>query len=91
MISPESGAMPADKAAFLAQLLAEGKSKNQSEMLPFLLGLTNRVNQSGLSFSDDETNFIINQLTANFSPKERQKVEMLRRLSKMLSSKNMSG
>ncbi len=87
MISPESNGMSTDKAAFLAQLLSEGKTKNQADMLPFLLSLSGRVNQSGLSFSDEETDRIIGQLTANFSPQERQKVEMLRRISKMLAEK----
>jgi len=87
MISPESSSMSEDKAAFLARLMSETQSKNKSEMLPFLLSLSTRVNQSGLSFSDEETDLIISQLTSGFSPQERKKVEMLRQFSKMLSAR----
>lgn len=87
MISPQSGGMSPQKAEFLSQLIAETQSKNKSELLPFLFGLSARINQSGLVFTDEETDLIIKQLTAGFSPGEKKRVEMLRQFSRMLSQK----
>lgn len=88
MNSPNLNGMSAEKAAFLAQLMSETQSKNKNDMLPFLLSLSSRVNQSGLHFTDEETNTLIGQLTANLSPQDKQKVEMLRRFSQMLAGRN---
>lgn len=86
MTSHDTQGISSEKAAFLSQLLSETRSKNKTDMMPFLLSLNNRINQSGLSFNDEETELIIKHLTGNFSPQERKKVEMLRQFSKMLSS-----
>lgn len=90
MISPEAGGMSPEKAAFFNQLMSETQSKSKTELLPFLFGLSSRINQSGFVFTDEETDFIIRQLTAGFSPQEKKRVEMLRHFSRMLSQKNSS-
>ncbi|MBQ8639458.1 MAG: hypothetical protein IJ468_09835 [Lachnospiraceae bacterium] len=87
MISPEQSNLSPEKIAFLTQLMNETQSKNQNNMLPFLLSLSGRINQSGLNFTDEETNLLIKQLTADLSPKDKQKVEMLKQFSQMLAQK----
>lgn len=82
--------MSPQKAAFLLQLISESKTKSKAELLPFLFGLSSRIERSGFSFSDKETQELVHQLTAGFSPAEQKRVEMLRTFSQMLSSKKKS-
>ena len=76
-----------EKAAFMASMLEEMKGKNQSDLLPFLMNVATRGASSGIDFSDDETNHLVNLLTANMGAKERQQVAMLQQLTKMMGKK----
>ena len=41
-----------------------------------------------MSFSDEETDALVSQLTKNLSPKEKKRVELLHQLSKMLAKQS---
>ncbi len=77
--------MSPEKAQFIRQMVSEAAGKNQNELLPFLLGMNRQIAGTHMNFSDDETDALVSQLTANLSPKEKKRVELLRQLSKMLA------
>lgn len=79
--------MSEKQSDFIRQILDEAGGVKSNEMLPFLMSLNSRISGSGLELSDDLTGQLISQLTAGMSPKERRKIEMLHRLSVMLSKK----
>lgn len=77
--------MPPEKAQFIRQMVNEAAGKNQNELVSFLLGMNRQISGKHMNFSDEETDALVSQLTANLSPKERKRVELLRQLSKMLA------
>lgn len=79
-ISPE-------KMAFLNAMMEEMNGKNQNQMLSFLTSINSQAGEKGIQFSDEETELLVQALTANMSPAERKRVELLRRMSKMLGNK----
>lgn len=79
--------MSPEKAQFIQQMVREAAGKNQNELLSFLLGMNRQIAGKHMNFSDEETDALVSQLTANLSPKEKKRVELLRQLSKMLAKK----
>lgn len=77
--------IPSEKAEFIRQVVTEAAGKKQNELLPFLISINQRIAGKQMDFSDEETDALVRQLTANLSPKEKKKVELLRQLSKMLT------
>lgn len=63
--------MSPEKAQFIRQMVS-GTGKNQNELLPFLLGMNRQIAGKHMNFSDDETDALVSQLTANLSPKEKR-------------------
>lgn len=76
-----------DKMEFLASLMKEANGKSQNEVMPFLMNVAQRANEKGIHFTDEETEILVRAMTANMSPAERKKVELLRRMSKLISAK----
>jgi hypothetical protein len=79
--------MDAQKMSFLLDLVKEANTQNSNSMIPFLLSVTSRANQKGITFSDDETELIVNQLKKNMKPEDQAKIEMIRKMSSMLAKK----
>lgn len=48
------------------------KGKSNDEMLPLLLAMSNKAHQSGITFTKEDINLIIDQMKDGLSPKERQ-------------------
>ena len=76
--------MSPEKAQFIKQIVSEASGKSQNELFPFLLGINRQIAGKHMSFSDEETDALVSQLTKNLSPKEKKRVELLHQLSKML-------
>ena len=77
--------MSPEKAQFIKQIVSDAAGKNQNELLPFLLNINRQIAGKHMSFSDEETDALVSQLTKNLSPKEKKRVELLHQLSKMLA------
>ena len=75
--------MSPEKAQFIKQI-----GKSQNELFPFLLGINRQIAGKHMSFSDEETDALVSQLTKNLSPKEKKRVELLHQLSKMLAKQS---
>ena len=55
--------------------LSKGKSKD--EILPLILALSRKAQQSGISFSKDDIYLIIDQVKDGLTPKEQQLLPQL--------------
>ena len=80
--------MSPEKAQFIKQIVSEASGKSQNELFPFLLGINCQIAGKHMSFSDEETDALVSQLTKNLSPKEKKRVELLHQLSKMLAKQS---
>ena len=53
------------------------KGKNNDEILPLILALSRKAQQSGISFSTDDIYLIIDQVKDGLTPKEQQLLPQL--------------
>lgn len=53
------------------------KGKSFDELLPLVMAVSQKSQKMGLSFSKDETVYLIDQLKESMSDKERSRVDML--------------
>lgn len=53
------------------------KGKNNDEILPLVLALSRKAQQSGISFSKDDIYLIIDQVKDGLTPKEQQLLPQL--------------
>ena len=62
--------MSPEKAQFIKQIVSEASGKSQNELFPFLLGINRQIAGKHMSFSDEETDALVSQLTKNLSVEE---------------------
>ena len=55
--------MSPEKAQFIKQIVSEASGKSQNELFPFLLGINRQIAGKHMSFSDEETDALVSQLT----------------------------
>ena len=55
--------------------MASGKSSD--EILPLVLAMSKKSNSMGLQFSNEEMHQIVNTLSADLSPAEKKRVDMM--------------
>lgn len=80
--------MNPQKLTFLTQMLEEAQTKKKEEMMPFFLSITAQAKAQGMDFSDAETDMILKVLKSRMNPAEVQRIDMVRRLTGMISKKN---
>lgn len=73
------------KLEFLRQFAAQGSSKSQTELLPFLMAAASRGKNSGIRFSQEEVSLILAALKQGKSKKEQEKLDKLVNLMKMMN------
>ncbi len=65
------------KKMVLVKLLNEVEGKNMNQGFSALMNANNQLSKQGLSFTPDETNLLVKRISANLSPEEQQKVQMV--------------
>ena len=78
-ISPE-------KLAFLMNFMNQEKPNSSRDMMAFLMTFTTKARRQNISFTTDETDFIIQHLKQNLSQADQQRVDQVLRLLKRTSS-----
>lgn len=78
----------ADKMQYLMKMMSEANGKDKNSMMPFLMGLSSSSEQSGMDFSDSETDMILQVLSQKMTPEEKSKIDMIRNISRMIAMKN---
>lgn len=84
---PSLSGISAEKLNLLTEILSQSESLNANALIPFFLSAASNAGKKGISFSDDETDTILNVLKINMSPAEIQKIETIRKMSHMISKK----
>lgn len=69
------------KLAILMDLANEADGITTDKALPLLIKTNAKMKAMGLTFTPDETNVIIDILTKDMSPADKQKVEMIRKMT----------
>lgn len=90
MNNPAFGNINPQKLLLLNQLLGQANSKTKDELIPFFMAASSKASSMGMSFDDSETELIISALTANMSEQDKNRVETIRRLTKMISSQQQN-
>lgn len=82
------GNISKEKMAYISNILEQSKSVNSDNLIPFFLNASKNANEAGITFSDTETEYIINALKVNMTPAQKNKLETIRNMAKMLSNSN---
>ena len=73
-----------EKLDMLQKLAEQGKGKNASDMLPFLMSAASRGKNNGLKFSADEISVILTALKSGKSSAEDAKIDQIVNLMHMI-------
>ncbi len=65
------------KKMVLVNLVNEVEGKNMNQGFSALMNANRQLSKQGLSFTPDETNLLVKRISANLSPEEQQKVQMV--------------
>lgn len=87
MNHPDLQNIPPEKLILLTELMNQSAQKKPEELIPFFLAATSKAESMGNSFTDSETNIILEVLKQNMTPKQQSQIEMIRRLSNMIYAK----
>ena len=87
MNHPDLQNISPEKLILLTELMNQSSQKKPEELIPFFLAAANKAESMGTSFTDSETNLILEVLKQNMTPKQQSQIEMIRRLSNMIYAK----
>lgn len=79
--------MDAKKIALLASFADELAAAPESKKMNLFLDLHKKMQQSHLSFSNEERDLLFCILTESLSPEDRKKAEMIRHLAERFSQR----
>ena len=82
--NPALAKMPPAKLAFLMELMQELQGKSMEEALPLLMSANQKASKTGISFTNDETDLLLDCFSAQLSSAEKKKLAMMRRMLKMM-------
>lgn len=68
------------KLAILVELANEAEGKPADKALPLVIKANAQLKALGLTFTPEEADLMVDILTKDMSPAEKQKVEMIKRL-----------
>lgn len=68
------------KLAILLELVKEAEGKPMDKLVPLLMNTNKRLQQQNMTFSKDESDVMIEILTKNMSPKEKQQFEIIKKM-----------
>lgn len=62
----------------------QGASKSQNELMPFLMAVAARSRQNGMTFTQEETNLIIEVMKQGKSKEEIARIEKIRMMMRLI-------
>ncbi|MBP1755011.1 MAG: hypothetical protein H6Q59_1409 [Firmicutes bacterium] len=78
--NPKLNNVDPKKLAILLELMKESEGKPMDKLLPLLMTTNKRLQEQNLTFTKDESDLMIDILTKNMTPKEKQQFEMIRKM-----------
>ncbi|SHO51233.1 hypothetical protein [Anaerocolumna xylanovorans] len=82
MNHPAMKNIDARKLAILVELANEAEGKSQDKVLPLLMTANAKLKSMNLTFTKEENDLLVDILTKDMSPADRQKVEMIKKMAK---------
>lgn len=70
----------ARKLAILVDLANEAEGKSAEKALPLLISANAKLKALGLTFTTQESDLIVEILTADMPPQEKQKLELIKKM-----------
>jgi hypothetical protein len=70
----------ARKLAILVDLANEAEGKTAEKALPLLISANAKLKALGLTFTTQETDLIVDILTADMPPQEKQKLDLIKKM-----------
>lgn len=86
--NPALKGIDATKLQFITELASQTQNTKKEALLPLLLGMTNKANSKGINFTNNETDLLVNILSANMSSEELKQLENIKKMAAMLSKKH---
>jgi hypothetical protein len=74
------------KLSILMDLIKEAEGKPMDKLVPLLMNTNKKLQQQNMTFSKDESDIMMEIISKNMSPKEKQQFEMIKMI--MASSRN---
>jgi hypothetical protein len=68
------------KMAILLELVKEAEGKPMDKLVPLLVNANKRLQQQNMTFTKDESDIMMEILSKNMSPKEKQQFEMMKKI-----------
>jgi hypothetical protein len=68
------------KMAILLELMKEAEGKPMDKLVPLLMNTNKKLQQQNMTFSKDESEIMLEILTKNMTPKEKQQFEMIKKM-----------
>ncbi len=66
------------KLKILMELVKEAEGKPMDKLLPLIINTNKKMQEQNLSFTKDESDFMVEILTKNMSSKDKAQFEMMR-------------
>lgn len=67
------------KMTLLLEIVKEAEGKSMEQLLPLMMGVNKRLQQQNMTFSNDESDLMLDAITKNLSPKEKAQFEMIKK------------
>ncbi|NLJ96062.1 MAG: hypothetical protein GX321_02820 [Clostridiales bacterium] len=71
------------KLAILLEVVKEAEGKPMDKVLPILMNANKKMQDESLSFTKDESDYMMQLLSKNMSAKDRAQFDMLRKMMSM--------
>ncbi len=65
------------KEKLLEDFIKMSEGKGSEDMLPLLLAFSNKAKKEGISFSKEETIYLIDKISVNLPPEKQSQIKML--------------
>lgn len=78
--NPKLNNVDPKKLSILLELMKEAEGKPMDKLLPLLMTTNKRLQEQNLTFTKDESDLMVDILTKNMTPKEKQQFEMIRKM-----------
>lgn len=75
------------KLEILNEVLSKADDKKKNELLPYFMAASRQAEAMGMSFTNEETDLIIELLTGDMSDAEKARVNYIRKLAAMVAQK----
>lgn len=80
--NPALNSMHPRKREILIELMGEADGKSLHQCVPIILKANTKIKSAGLSFSKEESDLIMDIITADMNPQEKAKLESIKTMMK---------